>query len=67
MSDVKEEFCGACVAGLGALAGMGTAAGSTRVDKKKKKVVFWVGFSITVVSILILFYMLFIKKCSECF
>ena len=67
MSEIKEEFCGVCVAGLTALAGVGTAGASTKVDKKKKKVMFWVGISITIISILFILYMLNRKEgCSSC-
>lgn len=69
MSEIKEEFCGACVAGIAALAGAG-AAGSSSVDRKKhkkrKKIIFWVGVSITILSILVMIYFLWIKKCEEC-
>lgn len=64
--ETKEGFCGACVAGIGALAGLGTAAGSTKVDKKKRTIVFWVGCGTSILFILILIYLLFIKKCTEC-
>lgn len=64
--ETKEGFCGACVAGIGALAGIGTTVGSTKVDKKKKNIVFWVGCILSIISIIILAYLLFIKKCSDC-
>lgn len=66
-SDIKEEFCGACIAGLTALAGAGTAGfGSTKKDRKKKKVIFWTGVTITIASIIIMFYILKVKKCQAC-
>lgn len=69
MSEVKEEFCGACVAGIAALAGAGMA-GTTAKDRKKgkqlKKTIFWVGIGITAVSILVMIYFLWIKNCGEC-
>ena len=67
---VKEEFCGACVAGITALLGAGAvgtaSAGDRRKNKKRKAVIFWVGVSITVISILVALYILFVKKCNEC-
>ena len=35
MSEIKEEFCGACIAGVGALLGAGTTVASTKSQKKK--------------------------------
>jgi hypothetical protein len=67
MSEVKESFCGACIAGIGALAGIGTSGGSRKSkNKKAKRIIFWIGVSITVISIFFLLYLLFIKKCGEC-
>ena len=67
MSEIKEPFCGACVAGIAALAGAGTAGGSSSAkNKKTKKIIFWSGITITILSILILIYLLFFKKCTEC-
>lgn len=65
--EVKEEFCGACVAGIAALAGAGTAGGS-RVSKNKdtKKIIFWIGVGVSLLSILILIYLLCFKKCDSC-
>jgi len=65
MEEVKEEFCGACIAGITALAGAGTAVGSTKVNKKVKKTVFWIGVVVSIISILILIYFLFIN-CKDC-
>jgi hypothetical protein len=64
--EIKEPFCGACVAGIAALAGAGTATGSRgSKDKKTKQIIFWVGVSISVISIIVLVYFL-TKKCNEC-
>lgn len=66
MSEVKEPFCGACVAGIAALAGAGTAGSSSKAsDKKTKKIIFWVGVSVSILSIIILVYLLS-KNCSDC-
>ena len=67
--DQREDFCGACVAGVAALVGAGAAgstAGDRKNNKKRKKIIFWIGISITIVSILVAIYFLFIKKCEEC-
>ena len=66
MDEKKEEFCGACVAGLVALAGVGTSGMSSKKNKKNKKIIFWVGISISVISIAFLIYFLCFKKCNEC-
>jgi len=59
----KEEFCAACIAAPLAAIGVGVGAGS---HKKKKSVMLWVGLSITIISILVAIYYLWIKKCDEC-
>jgi len=63
--DVKEEFCGTCLALPLALAGVG-AAGASSSDKndKTKKILFWGGISITVVSIIAT--IIFLKRCKTC-
>lgn len=61
----KEGFCGACLAGVGALLGAGTSAYSSKIDKKKKKTIFWAGVAVSVISILILIVLL-IKGCKDC-
>lgn len=67
MSEIKEEFCGACVAGVGALLGAGTTVASSKTQKKYKKTIFWVGLIVTIISILILIYMLINKdSCKSC-
>lgn len=63
----KEEFCAACVAGIAALGGVGTVAGATKMKQKRRKAVFWTGVIISVISILVLIYMLCIQpSCSAC-
>lgn len=62
----KEGFCSTCVMGIGALVGVGTSASSKAIkNKKRKKIVFWVGVAISLLSILILVYLLF-RKCEGC-
>jgi small basic protein len=60
-----ENFCGMCIAGIGAIAGVGTVAGSTKVDKKYKKNVFIAGVVVSVISILYLLY-LYMYNCNQC-
>ena len=66
--ETKEEFCGACVAGITAIAGIGTAEGikNTNAKRKTKKIVFYLSLIVTIISILIILYLLFIKKCDQC-
>jgi len=57
--EIKEEFCGACLAVPLAMAGAGAgAAGSST----QSKVLMWAGVSLAVISILVAIYFLFIKK-----
>lgn len=62
----KEPFCVACLAGVGALVGLGTSGINRKSTKKSRKIIFWAGVGITVISILIMIYFLFIRKCNEC-
>lgn len=65
--EIKEPFCGACVAGIAALAGAGTAGGSSGAkNKQTKKIIFWIGVSVSLLSILILIYLLCFRKCDSC-
>jgi hypothetical protein len=65
---VKEEFCGACVAGIVAIAGAGIAKNGTRNHSSRgmKRFLFWVGILITIIAIGVIVYMLCFKKCGEC-
>jgi hypothetical protein len=65
----KEEFCGACVAGIAALAGASTAGGAnpaTQSNKNIRKKIFWTGITITIISIIYLIYAICFKKCKKC-
>ena len=65
--DIKEPFCAACLAVPLAMAGAGTAgAGSTQKNKNAKKWMMWGGIAVSVISILIAIYFLWIKKCESC-
>jgi ABC-type proline/glycine betaine transport system permease subunit len=63
----KEEFCGACVAGITALVGAGTAGVTAgKNDRKRKQVIFKISIAVTIISILVMLYLLYVKKCQEC-
>jgi len=65
--ETKEEFCSLCVAGISALGGMTVAStSSSRTDKHHKKLSFWIGVGITIVSILIMIYYLCFEDCESC-
>ncbi len=65
--EIKEPFCSACVAGLAALAGAGAAGGSGGAkNKKMKDTIFWIGVSVSILSIIILVYLLCFKNCNDC-
>ena len=65
--ETKEDFCGACAAGLTALIGGGISGSSTAVkNKKTKKKIFIIGLVIAIISILVLLYLLLFKKCENC-
>jgi len=69
MSETKENFCGACLAVPLAFVGAGVAygsAGSKKKHKQTKKIVFWVGIAVTVLSLAVAIYYLWIKKCDDC-
>jgi hypothetical protein len=60
---MKEEFCSACVAGVAAIAG----AGAATTSRKKRKTIFWLGISISIISLIVLVYLLMNNKsCSAC-
>jgi len=64
---IKEEFCGACFAIPLAFVGIGaTRYGSKKEHKQRKKRIFWIGIVTIVISILIIIYYMYIKKCDEC-
>lgn len=65
--EIKESFCPACVAVPLAMAGAGAAgAGSSQKDKDLKKFMMIGGIVVSVISILVAVYFLFIKKCQTC-
>ena len=67
--NIRENFCGACIAIPLALVGAGTSvysASSKKKYKTQKKVIFWTGIAITLISLLIIVYFVWIKKCKDC-
>jgi uncharacterized membrane protein YbjE (DUF340 family) len=67
--NVKEEFCGACLAIPLALAGAGAGSvGSNKRGKHKKmrKTMMIIGVITVVISIILGVYYLWIKDCSDC-
>lgn len=74
--EIKEEFCAACAVGLASLANSGVSSYSnsknndeqenTEESRNRKKYMFWITVFLTVLSIFLLIYFLFIRKCDEC-
>ena len=62
--EIKEDFCGACVAIPIALIGSGITASQSSNYKKNKKIILYIGIFITVISVIISIY--FLLKCKNC-
>jgi hypothetical protein len=58
---VKENFCGACITIPLAFASAGTAIGAEKKAKLKQ-----LAIVLTIVSILLTIYFIYIKKCNTC-
>jgi uncharacterized membrane protein YvbJ len=64
-NDEKEEFCSLCMSGVALLSGATmTATGDRKSNKKMKKIIFWSGIVLTVISIILLIY--YLRTCKEC-
>ncbi len=65
-SEIKEEFCGACLAIPAALAGVGAAGIGAKKGghNKMKKILLWGGITVTVISALIA--VIYLLKCKNC-
>ena len=65
-ADVKEEFCGACLAIPAALTGVGAAGvGAKKGDHNKmKKILLWGGISVTLISAIVA--VIYLSKCKNC-
>lgn len=64
--EIREDFCGACLAIPAALAGVGAAGVGAKKGNhsKTKKILLWGGISVTVISAIIAIY--FLTKCKNC-
>jgi hypothetical protein len=67
--EIREDFCGACVAAPLALAGSGfifyNSKNSSRKNYKlQKKISIWVGVIMIIISLAIAFY--YLKSCDRC-
>ncbi len=65
----KEEFCSACVTIPLAFAGTGLSAyggttKSTEENRQNKKLIFWIGFIVALISIILSIY--FLVTCKTC-
>lgn len=67
--DVKESFCGACLAVPLAFAGVGASAygaDSKSKHKNNKKIMLWVGIITIIISLFIAIYYMFLSGCKNC-
>lgn len=67
-TEIKEEFCGACLAVPMAMLGAGISAygAKNKPDyKSTKNMTLWIGIGITIISIIIGLYFI-LSKCEEC-
>ena len=65
MGEVKENFCGACLAVPIALAGATTAGvGAKGTHGKTKKIMLGVGISVTLLALII--GIIYLAKCKKC-
>ena len=67
--EIKEDFCGACVAVPLAFAGVGASAygsSSKGKHKQRKKIALITGGVSILLSVLIVVYYLYIRKCATC-
>lgn len=65
--NIKEDFCGACISVPIAMAGATLAGASTKkgkTNKKVKKIMFFVGITITILALIAA--VIYLKKCKSC-
>ena len=64
--NVKEDFCGACLAVPLAMAGAGTAVGTSdyKHKNKRKKILFIISFLVCVISIILGCW--YLGSCTDC-
>lgn len=64
MKEIREDFCGMCMAVPIALAGAGVAGASTKEQyKKRKSIMMWTGVVVLLVSIFMMWYY---RDCKSC-
>ena len=65
--EVKESFCGACIAIPAALAGAGlsSASGKVGVSKVRRQIMLYLGVGISVISIMVFLYY-YMTRCKKC-
>ena len=66
-SEVKENFCGACIAAPLAIAGVGVAGVGSRgsgSNKKTKTVMLWSGIALTILSLIVMIW--YMTRCKQC-
>ncbi len=66
--ETKEPFCTPCAIGLASLiTGAGLTGGSKGIkNKKTKQIIFLIGLSVSIISIIVIVYFLFIRSCDTC-
>lgn len=65
--EVKEDFCGACIAVPLALIGAGAAGVGAKQKgghKKLKNILLWGGITLTVASVIVV--IIYLKMCKSC-
>lgn len=64
-AQTKENFCGACIAGVTAVIGASTAGiGSRGAYGRNKNIILWVGVSITIISVIVS--IIYMQTCKSC-
>jgi hypothetical protein len=64
MKEIREDFCGMCMAVPIALAGAGVAGASTKKQyEKRKSIMIWTGVIVLLMSIFMMWYY---KDCKSC-
>jgi len=65
--NTKESFCPACAVVPVMMLGAGSAGLSSKGGYKKyKKIMLYGGLTVSIISLFIIIYYIFIKKCDKC-
>ena len=67
--EIKEEFCGACVAGLVAVAGAagaGASVSSKGKHSKKKKILLWSSVIVAIIALIVAGVIVYKNTCKSC-